>query len=55
MTEQPSSSCTAAAFTPAERALSIGAVVVSSFGVGISYGIGYPLTSLTFEAWGAPA
>lgn len=41
------------ALTPPQRTLSIGAVVVATFGVGVSYGIGYPLTALTFEAWGA--
>lgn len=38
-----------------QRALSIAAVVISTLGVGISYGIGYPLTSLTFEKWGLDA
>lgn len=33
--------------------LSISAVILSSFGVGLSYGIGYPLVSLNFEVWGA--
>ncbi|MFD0387309.1 hypothetical protein ACFQ4K_04885 [Tistrella bauzanensis] len=28
-------------------------MILSSFGVGLSYGIGYPLVSLNFEVWGA--
>jgi MFS family permease len=42
-------------FDPGRRNLSIAAVVASTFGVGIAYGVGYPLTALTFERWGAPA
>jgi len=41
--------------TPLRRALSLAAVYASTFGVGIAYGIGYPITALTFESWGAPA
>lgn len=40
---------------PGQRNLSIAAVVAATFGVGIAYGVGYPLTALTFERWGAPA
>lgn len=40
--------------TPRERALSLAAVIASTVGVGVSYGIGYPITALTFEQWGAP-
>ncbi|WP_119168077.1 MFS transporter [Algihabitans albus] len=47
-------SAAALALTPRQRALSIAAVVASTIGVGISYGIGYPITALTFEQWGAP-
>jgi MFS family permease len=39
-------------YTPRERALSLAAVIAASFGVGLAFGIGFPLTSLTFEAWG---
>lgn len=31
------------------------AVITSTFFLGCAYGISYPITSLTFEAWGAPA
>ena len=44
----------AASLTPRQRSLSLAAVVASTVGVGISYGIGYPITALTFEQWGAP-
>ena len=30
-------------------------IITASFGVGISFSIGYPLTALTFEAWQQPA
>ena len=39
-------------FTPLQRALSLTAVIAASFGVGLSFGVVFPLTSLTFEAWG---
>lgn len=49
----------ATASTPAlsrqARALGIAVVVVATFFLGLAHGVGYPLTSLTFEAWGAPA
>lgn len=38
-----------------QRLLSLAAVCSTSFGVGISFGIGFPLTSLTFEIWGQPS
>ncbi|HPG89493.1 MAG TPA: MFS transporter [Hyphomicrobium sp.] len=41
-------------FTTRERALSLAAVIAASFGVGLAFGIGFPLTSLTLEAWNAP-
>ena len=41
-------------FTPRERALSLAAVITAAFAVGVSFGIGFPLTSLTLEAWQAP-
>lgn len=41
-------------FTPSERTLSIAAVVFASFGVGVAFGVGFPLTALTLEAWGEP-
>jgi MFS family permease len=41
---------------PPERArlISLMAVIMAAFGVGISFGVGMPLGSLTFEAWGQP-
>lgn len=48
--ETATSTCT---LTDSERNLSIAAVVAAAFGVGISFGVGYPLTSLTLEAGGS--
>lgn len=44
----------AQAMTARQRALSLTAVIVSTVGLGLSYGVGYPLTALKFEEWGAP-
>ena len=44
----------AQAMTARQRAWSLAAVIVSTVGLGLSYGVGYPLTALKFEAWGAP-
>ena len=44
----------ASAMTARQRALSLTAVIVSTVGLGLSYGVGYPLTALKFEEWGAP-
>lgn len=41
-------------FTPRQRFLSLAAVTATAFGVGLSFGIGFPLTALTFEAWHQP-
>jgi MFS family permease len=41
--------------TPRQRALSLAAAIATAYGVGLSFGIGFPLTSLTFEAWHEPA
>lgn len=41
-------------FNERERMLSLAAVISTSFGVGISFGIGFPLTALTFEDWHQP-
>ena len=41
--------------TPRQRNLSIAAVITSTVGVGVSYGIGYPITALTLAQWGAPS
>ncbi|MET0408392.1 MAG: MFS transporter [Hyphomicrobium sp.] len=41
-------------FKGRQRILSLAAVISTSFGVGISFGIGFPLTALTFEDWHQP-
>lgn len=41
--------------TSRQRLLSLAAVTATAFGVGLSFGIGYPLTALTFEAWHQPS
>jgi MFS family permease len=41
-------------FSERERILSLAAVISTSFGVGIAFGIGFPLTALTFEDWHQP-
>ena len=43
----------ACAMTARQRAWSLTAVIVSTFGLGLSYGVGYPLTALKFDEWGA--
>lgn len=40
--------------TPRQRGWSLAAVIVSTIGLGLSYGVGYPLTALKFDEWGAP-
>ncbi len=45
----------APALTVRDRYLSLSAVVAAAFGVGVSFGIGFPLTALTFEVWQQPA
>lgn len=37
-----------------DRILSLAAVILTAFGVGLSFGVGLPLTSLTLEAWLQP-
>jgi MFS family permease len=37
-----------------QRIISIGAVILATFFLGLSHGIAYPLTSITFERWGSP-
>lgn len=39
----------------ANRRKSLAAVIMSCFGVGIAFGLGYPLTALTLEARGEPS
>jgi len=41
--------------TPQARLKSLAAVILSSFGVGISFGLGYPLTALVLEQRGEPS
>jgi MFS family permease len=36
-----------------DRTLSLGAIIAAAFSVGVAFGVGFPLTSLTLEAWGA--
>lgn len=40
--------------TDAHRFLGLAAVITASFSIGLSFGIGLPLTALTFEAWQEP-
>jgi MFS family permease len=40
--------------TPMQRILSLAAVIAAAFGVGVSFGIGFPLTALTLENWQQP-
>lgn len=49
------SSHAALMLNPRLRALSLAAVIGSTFFLGLAHGLGYPLTSVTFERWGAPA
>jgi MFS family permease len=37
------------------RVASLAAVITASFGVGMAFGVGFPLTGLTLEAWNTPA
>lgn len=37
------------------RLASLAAVIMASFGVGMAFGVGFPLTGLTLEAWNTPA
>ncbi|MFT3730299.1 MAG: MFS transporter [Hyphomicrobium sp.] len=41
-------------FSARDRFLSLAAIMSTAFGVGISFGIGFPLTALTFEMWDQP-
>jgi MFS family permease len=38
-----------------DRLTSLAAVILAAFGVGLSFGVGLPLTSLTLEAWHQPS
>lgn len=40
--------------TAVQRMMSLAAIIAAGFGVGLAFGIGAPLTSTTFEAWGQP-
>ena len=42
------------ALTTAQRIMSLAAIIAAGFGVGIAFGIGAPLTSITFEHWHQP-
>lgn len=60
MTADPPS-VSVASMTPADEAAenrrrmaSLTAVIMASFGVGMAFGVGFPLTGLTLESWGTP-
>ncbi len=40
--------------TSSQRIKSLAAIIASCFGVGIVFGLGYPLGALTFESWAQP-
>lgn len=40
--------------TDAQRMASLAAVTAAAFGVGLAFGVGYPLTSLSLESWNTP-
>lgn len=40
--------------TPRQRLISLAAVITAAFGVGLTFGVGAPLTALTFEGWQQP-
>lgn len=40
--------------TPRQRVMSLTAVIAAAFGIGLTFGIGAPLTALTLEGWGEP-
>ena len=42
------------ALTPLQRMFSLAAVIAASFGVGLTFGVGAPLTALTLEQWHQP-
>ncbi len=42
-------------FSARERSLSLAAIISTASGVGISFGVGFPLTALTFELWHQPS
>lgn len=44
-------SSTSAELSSRQRTFSLAAIVASAFGVGLSFGIGFPLTTMTLEAW----
>ncbi len=37
-----------------QQTLSLAAVIAAAFGIGLSFGVGLPLTALTLEAWSEP-
>lgn len=40
--------------TPRQRLISLAAIITAAFGVGLTFGIGAPLTALTLEGWQQP-
>jgi MFS family permease len=45
---------TGAELTARQQAISLAAVLSTAFGLGIAFGVGVPLTTLTFEGWDQP-
>ncbi len=41
--------------TGRDATMGLAAVIVSTFFLGVAHGIGYPMTAIAFERWGAPA
>lgn len=40
--------------SPQQKTLSLAAVIAAAFGIGLSFGVGLPLTALTLQAWSEP-
>ena len=43
----------AADFSPRDRTVSLAAVILSSFFLGMAFGLGYPIAAFQLTAWGA--
>jgi hypothetical protein len=54
MTTCSALSDTGAGLRSRERRLSLAAVLASTVGLGLAYGIGYTITTVQLAAWGAP-
>lgn len=53
--EGPATAQATATISERHRLASLAAVIMASFGVGMAFGVGFPLTGLTLEAWNTPA